>query len=599
MKNHSPLFLAMLPLLATSALTHAEETLTPVVVTATRTAQSADETLAAVTVVTREDIERSQAQSLTELLTGLPGVDITSNGGAGKTTSIFLRGTNPGHTLLLIDGMQIGSATTGTASPQYLPLAEIERIEIVRGPQSALYGSDAIGGVIQIFTRRGGEKTRANASIGAGQLQTRQIDAGVSGSSGNLRYSAQVSRLSSGNIDVQDAPADLDGYRNTAGSFNAAYKLSNTAGVETSLLRASGINEYDSTFQSTNLLESRFLQQSSNLRLFFKPADAWQVTLRGGESRDFSTEYSNGIEGNHFNTRRVSQSLQNDITIGTSNLLTVGVDQLTDNIATTADYAEKSRGNTGLFVQNQWQGGNHSITASARRDDNEAFGVHNTGRLAWGYRLDDDLRLMASYGTGFKAPSFNDLYYPGYGIATLKPEESQSGEIGLGKRMGDAHWSVRYFNNLITNLISFDAAIFGPNNIGNARIHGVEIEGGMQSRDWRLNASATLQDPRDADTGKYLQRRARQNVRFDLDRIGGKFTWGSTLQLEGDRYDDKNNTVLLRGYTLANLHAAYQWTHSLSLRAKVDNLFDENYTNVAGYNMPGRAGFVSLHYLTE
>ncbi|HEY0720935.1 MAG TPA: TonB-dependent receptor [Gammaproteobacteria bacterium] len=603
MKNRFPLFLAMLPLLAAAPLTHAAEPLAPVVVSATRTAQSADEALAAVTVISRDDIERSQAQSLPDLLSGLAGIDITSNGGYGKTTSLYLRGTNPGHTLLLIDGVPIGSATLSTgASFQYLPLAEIDHIEIVRGPQSALYGSDAIGGIIQVFTRQGGEKTRFNASAGAGQMKSRAIDAGVSSNLGKLSYHVQASRFSSDYIDVLGSPADLDGYNNNAASFNAKYRVSNTAGVEANVLRAGGVNEYDNSYDPA-AYESHFLQQVAGARVYLAPASWWQLSLRGGESRDFSTEYRNGTEGNHFNTRRLSQSLQNDITLSGSDLLTVGLDHQTDFVASSVDYSENSRANHGLFIQNQWQGGGHSLTLGARRENNQAFGLHSTGRIAWGYRFADNLRLMASYGTGFKAPSFNELYWPASpyysGNPNLKPEESQGGELGIGQSEGGSHWSVHYFNNLITNMIVYDAALAASNNIASARIHGFELEGGMQSQEWRLNAAATLEDPRDADSGNDLPRRARQTVRFDLDRLGGRFTWGPSLMLVGARYDDKNNTTLLRDYTLVNLHAAYQLMPDFSLQAKVDNLFDESYTSVAGYNMPGRAGFVSLHYLTH
>ncbi len=604
MNNRS--LIALLPLLAAAHLTHAEENLAPVVVTATRTAQSADETLAAVTVVSREEIERSQAQSLVELLAGLPGIDIITNGGAGKHASILLRGTNAGHTLFLIDGMQIGSATLGSASPQYLPLAQIERIEIVRGPQSALYGSDAIGGVIQIFTRKGSKQTRANASIGAGQLNTRQYEAGLSASLGKLSYAAQLSRLTTDNIDVLNAPADSDGYRNTAGSFNAAYRINNTAGVEANLLRANGINEYDSNWDANAQLESRFLQRSGNVRLYFKPTGSVQTSLRSGESRDYATEFRNGVEGDRFNTRRVSHSLQNDITLGSRDLFTLGIDHQNDQIVSSVSYDETTRSNTALFMQNQWQGAQHNLSLGARRDDNEAFGVHTTGQLAWGYRFADDLRLSASHGTGFKAPTFNDLYYQdpwgSNGNPELQPEESRSSELALQQHFAGSHWQLRTFRTHITNLIQWVEVapwLWQPNNVGNARIDGIELEGGLHSRAWRLNGSLTLQEPRDTDTNTYLQRRARQSVRLNLDRLGGSFSWGSSLRLEGDRYDDSANTVLLRGYTLANLHAAYQLNGALALRAKVDNLFDENYTNVAGFDMPGRVGFVSLHYQTE
>jgi len=568
-----------------------------IVVTATRTARIADETLASTTVITRRDIERSQATSVPDLLQGLAGVSIANSGGAGKASSVLLRGTNADHVVVLIDGIKVGSATLGTAAFQDFPVEQIERIEVVRGPRSSLYGSEAIGGVIQIFTRKGGGALTPSASVTLGSYNTRQAAANLSGGGENGWFNLGLSQLETDGFSATKGSAepDKDGYRNTSLNLRAGYRFQPGNEVDFHLLRAQGHNEFDGSYQN----QSASVQQAAGLSLKHQASELWSLKLAAGQGQDDSDSSLNGVFKSRFNTRRNTLSWQNDLALAPDHLFTLGLDRQEDAVASTEAYTVTSRDTTGLFAQYQGRAGKQDFQFSLRRDDNSQFGAYTTGNAAWGRALADDLRVTLAYGAAFKAPTFNQLYYPGFGNPNLKPEQSRSLEAGLSGKAGAGRWSLNAFETRVADLIGFDAS-FAPANIDSARIRGLEAISSWRLADWDTRLNLTLQNPENrsntANFGKVLNRRAEQSARLDLDRDFGPYRMGTTLRAEGRRYDDLANTTRLAGYGLVDLRAEYRLARGLRIQARLENLFDKDYETVSLYNQPGRSQFVTLRY---
>jgi len=579
------------------------------VVTATRTAQTAQQSLAAVTVLDRERIERSQAASLPELLKQVPGVSLANNGGPGKSTSLFMRGTESDHVLVMIDGIKIGSVSGGGAALQDLPLELIERIEVVRGPRSSLYGSEAIGGVIQIFTRKGqGQGVKPFFSAGYGTHDTYTGSAGVSGGDGRGWYSLGVSGSDTDGINVKSADTsgyerDADGYRNLSATLSAGYRFDNGLELDANLLQAKSHNDYDSVnrartsgFGANADGESRVF----GTRARFSPLEPWRVTLQAGRSEDKSDAYQDGRFSSRFDSRRDSLAWQNDIDIAAGHMLTVGADYQRDEINGTTAYAEDSRDNFGRFVQYLGEAGRHDWQLSLRRDDNEQFGLHDTGNIGYGYALTDWLRATVSYGTAFKAPTFNELYFPDYGNPALDAETSRSLEAGLAGQHGWGHWAVNAYRTVVDDLIAYDASISAPANVQEARIRGVELVLGSQLLGWDWNANYSLLEPENrsagANRGNELARRAKQLFNLDVDRRFGAFSVGASLHAEGQRYDDLANARELSGYATLDLRGEYRITPEWRLQARVANLLDADYETAEGYNQPGQAAYLTVRY---
>lgn len=599
MQIKSKLFAAIL--CAVSSVVHAaeHETLGELVVTATRTAQAADASLASVTVISREDIERLQAQSLPDVLRGVAGLTISNNGGAGKSTSVFMRGTNADHVLVLVDGIKIGSATLGTASFQDIPVAQIERIEIVRGPRASLYGSEAIGGVIQIFTRKSCGTPIPSASFTAGSYGTYNTALGLSGGGEqgwlNFKLNQQNTRGFNAKRNATGADLDNDGYHNSSLGLNGGYRLENGMTADAHALRANSKNQYDG-----NPNESTGVQQVLGGSLKLSPAQAWNMTARAGSSQDDSNNYLNGVFKSRFNTQRDSLSWQNDFALNADDIFTAGMDYQNDRVDSTTLYNKTTRSNNAVFGQYQGVFGRSSVQASARRDNNQQFGVHTTSGLGYGYALSDSTRLTASYGTAFKAPTFNQLYYPGFGSATLRPELSRSVELGVSGRVASGKWSVKAYQTDITDLIGFDAS-FNPVNINTARLIGVEGQVQAQLDDWDIATTLTWQDPRQtsgANSGKLLNRRATETMRVEIARHFGEVRVASSLYGEGRRYDDLANTTgkRLGGYGLLDVRAEYRLDKAWSIQGRIDNLLDKQYETAQYFNQARRAVYVTLDY---
>jgi vitamin B12 transporter len=606
----APMLLLSCPL---SAAVQDVTSLDPVVVTAARTAVPAAQTPASVSIVSRAEIERRQSRSMIDVLRGLPGVAISSNGGPGQVTGVSLRGTPSDHVLVLIDGVRANSATVGGMRWQDLPVEQIERVEVVRGPRSSLYGSEAIGGVIQIFTRKGqGGPLRPRFTAGAGSDQTVSGSLGASGGvateAGEGWFDAGIGFERTDGFNAcrgepfvggcfVDQP-DKDGYDNGNGSVRAGWRFSERLAVDVNFLRSEGQLEYDGGSFAGD--ESRSVVQVLGVKLDALPLAAWRTTLSASRSRDESEFFFDDRFLNRFDSRRDQLGWLNDFELAPSHRLMLGVDYYRDEIDTVPVYARTSRDNTGVFGQYLGRLGRHDLQASLRHDDNQQFGGHTTGDLAWGYHLGDTLSLSASYGTAFKAPSFNELYFPGFGNPGLAPESSSSIELGLSGVQPLGGWSLNVYQTEIDDLIAFDAASMMPANIAEARIRGVELRADAVIADWLLDASMTLLDPRDrsggANDGNLLARQPEQTFRLDADRDLGRFSVGGTLFVSGRRYDDLANNVRLDGFSLLDLRAEYAFSRSLRLQARLSNVLDEDYETAAFYNQAGRSVLVTLRY---
>lgn len=560
----------------------------PIIVTATRTAQTVDDSLASVTVITQKEIEQQQANDLRDLLTSISGIDMYNNGGIGKKTQISIRGTSSSHVLVLVDGIKVGSATNGDIAFQHIPVSQIERIEIVRGPRASLYGSEAVGGVIQIFTKKGQGKEQANLEVGYGSFTTNKISAGFSGKTDNTTYSINASHLKTAGFDAKTGTeTDNDGYNNNSITFNASHKISKTSSLNLNMMRASGHTEYDGT--STN--NTNYEQETTGLLYTFSPVENWNVKLSASESQDNTDNFSDLTFKSSHNTQRRQYSWQNDINIGTSQLLTIGVDYQNDIVDSTTNYNETSRNNTAGFLQHQWFGVNNDIQVGLRNDKNQAFGSHTTGNLAWGHNFSNSMRLITSYGTAFKAPTFNDLYYPGKGDPNLVPENSETTEIELRKNHSWGNASVSIYHTKIDNLI-----IWPPANVDKAEINGFELRLNTKIAGWDTKVELSLLDPRDKTTDKILRRRTKESLRLDMDKTSGKWSTGFSFIGQGYRFDDKENTDKVNGYGIINLRTSYAVSKKLSIKWKIENLLDKEYETALNYNNPGVSGYISIVY---
>ena len=591
-----------------------------VVVTGTRTEVSLQDSLVPAQVIDRDEIERSQARSLADLLKGRAGVGFTNQGGLGKLTTINLRGTESDHVLVLVDGIRIGSATAGLAMFQDLPVDQIERIEIVRGPRSSLYGSEAIGGVIQIFTRNAGPGLDRRFRIGGGSDNLREAGAGFSyrGERGWVGANAAWQETDGFNACrgsgtlfqgcFADEPDD-DGYRNVSLNLRAGVRLADTLVLEGHALNADAFNEFDGTIFGGN--EADNVQQVLGGRLAWTPSARTRVTAQIGRAADKSdNDFADAATGTRgfvstFDTRRDTASLQGDFGIGDAHLLSAGADWQRDEVTSSTTFLDgdgtpvDGRDNTGVFVEYQGRFGAHRLQASVRSDDNEQFGSHATGSLGWGMRFGNGLRVSASAGTGFKAPTFNDLYFPFSGNPTLEPERSKSLNLGLAQHADAWRWGFDVYETRIDDLIGLDA-MWIPQNIEQARIRGAELTGAITLAGWDFAAQLSHADPRNrtegGNHGNLLPRRSRSTGRIDVDRAFGDLRLGLTASGASHRYDNAANSVRLGGYATLDLRLAWTLTPRWTLEARAGNVLDRAYETIAWYNQPGREYGLSLRY---
>ena len=573
-----------------------------VIVTATRTAEMVDETLAPVTVITRKEIEDLQASSVADVLRTVPGVILTNNGGLGQATSLFLRGTNSGHVTVLVDGVRVGSATLGTTPFELIPLAQVEKIEIVRGPRSSLYGANAIGGVIQIFTRPGAANKTMSAKSSLGTDGFRELTAGfVSNSKAGI--SVRFSHLGSDGFDACTGAAggcyvdepDRDGHEKSALAVRFDRQLSAGAELGLHFMYSNADTDYDGSFSNKTETAMRVIGG----RLVLDPSTNWRSTVAVGQSLDGAEDFKDRVFSSRFETLRNSLSWQNDVALGSTGLLTAGVDYQNDTVDSDTVFAVTSRDNTGVFIQYQKDVERYGVQWALRYDDNEQFGDYTTGSVTLGVDTGKDQRATVFYGTAFKAPTFNDLYYPSWGSPVLEPEESNTVDLGYRVLLPGGRWTVNVFQTNIDELIAYDPIAAGPANINQAQIGGVEVGLAMSGDAWRWSSALTLLDTEQksgANRGRELPRRPSEALSLNISRDLGRYGTGMQITFNGKTYDDLANTSLLDRYVVVDLVGHWKMTDNWWLNGKIKNVFDEDYETAAYYRQPGIGCFVSVSY---
>ena len=581
------------------------ENLPEMVVTATRTEVPKNTLSAATTVFNRADIERLQAKSIPELLRGSAGVDVTQSGGYGQLSSVFMRGTNSTHVLVLIDGVKVGSVTAGITQFEFIPIEQIERVEIIRGSQSSLYGSEAIGGVIQIFTRKGTESQTPKVTLdaGGGSYYTQRTAGSISGKLNNSWYSASASHFDTDGFNVGGGTnqPDKDGYKNTAVNARVGHHFDNNAELEAAFLHNEGTTLYDGYYNKTN-----FVNQVSSIVGSLDVVENWRSTLRLGQSLDQNDSFfsSNNKLASRFDSTRCNASWLNQFTPSENHQFVLGSDYRLDEIDSFTKYVESSRYDVGVFGEMHSRlFTDHFVNASVRWDENQAFGDYVTGSVGWRYNWNYGISALANFGNAFRSPTFNELYYPkddwgGGGNPNLKPEESKSYEVGLIGDHNWGKWEIRAYHTDIDNLILGWPA----KNIAKAQIQGIEAEIGTEIYGFKPKLTMNLLNPEDKTTGQRLLKRADKTLSFDVSRSISDFDLGATVIAQGNRPemaympDFSQKRIEVGGFMTVDLRSAYHINKNWMLSAKLNNLLDKNYQTVNTYNMADRNFFISIHY---
>lgn len=594
-----------LPFISVPLITNAATDLDTMVVTATRTPITTDKLLSSVSVITRDDIERYNYHTIAEALGALPGVVISNSGGLGKQTSLFLRGTESNHTQIILNGVKLATNEFGAPQLEHIPISQIERIELVRGPQSSLYGSESIGGTIQIFTKKGAGKITPSISIGYGTHDTKETTIGLSGGDDVNWFNISLGYKESGGFNACDGRSaslfigcfadepDNDAYRNANSSLNAGHRFSNGTTLEIFSLHSKGKVEYDGFYNETD-----FLQHTFGSSLVFDISTIWSITATLSQGR-FEADNSGAFATGFADNKQNNFSLQNDIKLSENHLLTIGYDYENDEIDESGSFSETERENNAVFAQFMGEIGKHNYRIALRNDDNEQFGSHTTGNIAWGTQISNHIRIHASYGTAFVAPSLIDLYSPFGANQNLDPERSESYEVGIEGQQAGINWSVNIFQTDIKDLIALDS-FFVPQNISEVDIKGVELQASTQFMGIHFDTQFSLIDPENesngVNDGNVLARRAKRTFTLNTHKSFGKFSLASKIFVSDRRFDDAANTRKLAGYTTLDLVGAYQINNSTNLQLKISNLFDEEYETVSGYNSDGANFFFSVHY---
>jgi vitamin B12 transporter len=580
------------------------------VVTATRTPVPLDSVGAPVIVITRNDIERSLASDVSELLQTHAGLEIARNGGPGQTTSLFLRGTESNHTVVLVDGVRINPGTIGGAALQNIAPESLERIEIVKGPRSSIYGTDAIGGVVQLFTR-GAAKDGFSTGASVGSDSTQQVFGDAALSAGDsFKFGFGGSYAQSDGMPVFIADDTDRGYRNVSGRAFAELAASDHVTLRARGWRAAGRTEYSSQTFGTPPYAAASQDFENSVYSFegeYRVEDGLGVRASVSRALDDIEQLQMGFGPDDFDyarTRRTNMDVQVDLAAIGTHAFSFGLQRSDENTRAQSfgTVFDEDTQVTQAFVQDQFEIGRITSRLALGHVDHETFGSELTWNAELGAAFGRGTRITVSGGSAFRAPDSTDRFGFG-GNPDLDPEVSRQLEISVRQKLGERQQvSLSAFDNRIRDLIDYVIVDFttfeGQNqNVERARIKGVELGYQFRGESWRARAALTLQDPRDESADERLLRRSRESLVLAIDRDVGAFDVGVDIAAFGNRKDfGFPANVTMDSYALVNTTLRYRVNGALTLQGRLENLLDENYVLAQGYRTEGRSYTVGVRY---
>ncbi|TKB51670.1 TonB-dependent receptor domain-containing protein [Ferrimonas aestuarii] len=577
----------------------ANDDIETIVVTGSRFEQNIDDQLMLIDTIDRQEIDRIAPKSVADLLMSVPSINVVNAGGAGQITSVSIRGANTSHTLVIIDGVRIGSATTGGADLSSLPPEQVERVEVLRGPRAAMWGSDAIGGVIQIFTRKL-ESGEWYATGEAGSNAYGRLSAGVGISHGDGNTTLSVNGEQSDGFDAKnDGETDDDGYERVSIGLNGEQELNNQWRLSWVGQLTDGEYDYDSNYDP-GANSAEYLNYHYQLGAHFDN-DLLQSSITLSQMQDDNKTLLDGKKSGNFVTNRDQLSWLGKVNLEALTVST-GFDWGQEKVDGTA-YGKDSRNIFGLFTALQYQTDRLITEAVVRVDEISSVDSEATYNLSAGYQLTPELRLSASHGTAFKVPTFNDLYYPGSGNPDLHSETSETSEVTLNYQRGNWSAFVSAYKTDVENLIDWQATdelddwgwpIYKPFNVNEATLQGVETGIGWQQGGWQTELNYSYLDAVDDATDKQLDNRSEHSANFLLNYAWDNADLGLEYNYRGETTDGSNE---LDAYHIVNLSVGYDVSENWKLRIKANNLLDEEVVNNAGYFGPGTEVYVSVSYL--
>lgn len=627
MKGSLALFaLSSVSLVAFSAAAEDVPAMQPVVVVATRADTPLNEIASSVTVISREQIERENKPEVADLLRQVPGLTVANNGGVGQTTRVFMRGTNSNHVLVMMDGVRLNDPSDPGDAFDFANLNtdNIERIEVLRGPQSTLYGSEAIGGVINIISKKGAGAPKATAFAEYGRYNTSRAGVGSSGQIGDTRYSFEATNRHSNGISAFDKKfggTEKDGNEVYTFSGNVASKLSDNFTAKMNARYSRVETEFDSLGTFTRPLDDAVPDNDSRqfsgrvsgeLSLFdgrwVQELGASTLNLNRGQITVYYDSLGNELFGRQEEIgARQTVDWVNHVKLTKNNLFTFGGEIYSDRFKTQS-LGEVNNDDRAVFADDQITYGDFFTNVAVREDFNQAYGDQFTWKVAPGYRIEaTGTTLKATYGTAFKAPSLSQLYDPSYGNPLLHPEKSTGWDAGFEQSLlkDTVVFGATAFRNDITQLIfNANTPPFAPINIGKARTEGVESTATFKpfkALSLTLNHTYTLAENRSQD--KELLRRPRHMVDAGANyQLNNAWDFGARARYSSSRRDIDINfpygTLYVKSYTVVDLNADYRFNSHVTFYGRVDNLLDKRYEEVYAYGQPGLSVFggVKLAY---